>query len=157
MQLKKSKKGFTLVELVIVIAVIAILAAVLVPTFVGVSRNAKKSAAMQEATTARTVVLAGFGSENISLANGWIKSGDYWFALDAAGALDTEAKDAPTEMATCYQVNFDDAAFSDLKGSEIKFYLSAAPDNDGRATKGALAIDGKFTPATGGGTAQLTV
>lgn len=145
MQLKKSKKGFTLVELVIVIAVIAILAAVLVPTFVGVSRNAKKSAAMQEATTARTVVLAGFGSEDISLANGWIKSGDYWFALDAAGALDTEAKDAPTAMVTCYQVNFANEAFSDLKDSGIQFYLSAAPDSDDRATKGALNEQGEFT------------
>ena len=33
MFMHKSKKGFTIVELVIVIAVIAILAAVLIPTF----------------------------------------------------------------------------------------------------------------------------
>ncbi len=44
---KSSKKGFTLVELVIVIAVIAILAAVLIPTFAGVQENAKQSAALQ--------------------------------------------------------------------------------------------------------------
>ena len=42
------KKGFTIVELVIVIAVIAILAGVLIPVFSGVITNANKSAAMQE-------------------------------------------------------------------------------------------------------------
>lgn len=45
----KNKKGFTLVELVIVIAVIAILAAVLIPTFSNVIEKANESAAQQEA------------------------------------------------------------------------------------------------------------
>ncbi|MCR5694353.1 MAG: type II secretion system GspH family protein [Clostridia bacterium] len=45
----KNKKGFTIVELVIVIAVIAILAAVLIPTFSGVVANANASAALQTA------------------------------------------------------------------------------------------------------------
>ncbi len=47
--IKKFKKGFTITELVIVIAVIAILAAVLIPTFANVINNANESAAMQEA------------------------------------------------------------------------------------------------------------
>ena len=45
---KKNRKGFTIVELVIVIAVIAILATVLVPTFGNVIGNAKASALIQE-------------------------------------------------------------------------------------------------------------
>lgn len=51
---KLNKKGFTIVELSIVIAVIAILSAVLVPTFSGVIKNAKNSAAIQEARNAYT-------------------------------------------------------------------------------------------------------
>lgn len=47
--LKKMKKAFTITELVIVIAVIAILAAVLIPTFTTVVNKANESAAMQEA------------------------------------------------------------------------------------------------------------
>ncbi len=50
--MRKFKKGFTIIELVIVIAVIAILAAVLIPTFSGVVRRAKESAALQESTAA---------------------------------------------------------------------------------------------------------
>ncbi len=43
MKRKSNKKGFTIVELVIVIAVIAILSAVMIPTFVGIVRKANLS------------------------------------------------------------------------------------------------------------------
>lgn len=46
---KMNKKGFTIVELVIVIAVIAILAAVMIPTFTGIVDKANQSAVLQEA------------------------------------------------------------------------------------------------------------
>lgn len=46
---KMNKKGFTIVELTTVIAVIAILAAVLIPTFSGIVKKANQSAAQQEA------------------------------------------------------------------------------------------------------------
>ena len=45
----RDRKGFTIVELVIVIAVIAILAAVLIPTFSNVISKANESASLQEA------------------------------------------------------------------------------------------------------------
>ena len=45
--MKKFKKGFTIVELVIVIAVIAILAAVLIPTFSSIVHNARVSSDKQ--------------------------------------------------------------------------------------------------------------
>lgn len=47
-----NKKGFTIVELVIVIAVIAILAAVLIPNLSNLVTKANKSAATQEAKAA---------------------------------------------------------------------------------------------------------
>ena len=46
---RNNKKGFTIVELVIVIAVIAILAGVLIPTFAGIIKKANISKAQQEA------------------------------------------------------------------------------------------------------------
>lgn len=54
----KNKKGFTIVELVIVIAVIAILAAVLIPTFSGVIQKATESSAQQQAASAEKIALA---------------------------------------------------------------------------------------------------
>ena len=55
---RNNKKGFTIVELVIVIAVIAILAGVLIPTFAGIVSKANKSSIEQETRAALTVILA---------------------------------------------------------------------------------------------------
>ena len=51
---KKAKKGFTLVELVVVIAVIAILAGVSVGAYFGITESAKNSQAQQEGKAAHT-------------------------------------------------------------------------------------------------------
>ncbi|MBR2938103.1 MAG: type II secretion system protein [Oscillospiraceae bacterium] len=53
----KNRKGFTITELVIVIAVIAILAAVLIPTFSGVINKANSSAVTQETRAAVNALL----------------------------------------------------------------------------------------------------
>ena len=56
--MKNNRKGFTTVELVIVIAVIAILAAVLIPTFSNLITKANESAALQEVKAAYNVYLS---------------------------------------------------------------------------------------------------
>ena len=55
---KTNKKGFTIVELVIVIAVVAILAAVLIPTFVSVTKKANESNDVQAARNMNTFLAA---------------------------------------------------------------------------------------------------
>lgn len=55
---KMNKKGFTIVELVIVITVIAILSAVMIPTFTGIVKRAKDSAVLQNAKNAYTEYLS---------------------------------------------------------------------------------------------------
>ena len=52
MKKTNTKKGFTIIELVIVIAVIGILAAVLIPTFSNVIEKANIAAAQEEAKNA---------------------------------------------------------------------------------------------------------
>ena len=55
---KMNKKGFTIVELVIVIAVIGILAAVLIPTFSSVIEKANANSALQAARNEYTLYVA---------------------------------------------------------------------------------------------------
>jgi len=87
---KSNKKGFTIVELVIVIAVIAILASVLIPTFASVVEKANESAAVQELKSAYTVALAE------AIADGVIKTGGekvYIVGADAYSEPATEPTD----------------------------------------------------------------
>ena len=66
------KKGFTIVELVIVIAVIGILSAVLIPTFSNVTKNAKKAALDQE--------LKGIVTTITQVEGGDLTEADYYFS-----------------------------------------------------------------------------
>ena len=81
---KMNRKGFTIVELVIVIAVIAILAGVLIPTFSGITTRAQESARIQETRNAMMEYLA-------EQDDGTIKKNTkfYYFEKDiAAGEMD---------------------------------------------------------------------
>ena len=76
---KSNRKGFTIVELVIVIAVIAILAAVLIPTFTNLIKKANESSDMQAVRQMNTILAA----ENAFL--GGITINDAVKALEEAG------------------------------------------------------------------------
>ena len=71
--MKMNKKGFTIVELVIVIAVIAILAGVMIPTFGGVIDSAKESAAAQKAANVHKAVV---------IADPTMANTDYYIQID---------------------------------------------------------------------------
>ena len=73
---RNNKKGFTIVELVIVIAVIAILAGVLIPTFSGIVEKANESAAVQEAKTIMTNYTA-----SIDYADGETPATTYYISV----------------------------------------------------------------------------
>lgn len=94
---KTNKKGFTIVELVIVIAVIAILSAVLIPTFAGVTTNAKKSAALQEARNAYTEEVA---EDAASLGGDFIYVSANGYAYAIVDGNFVEENNAPK----CYEV-----------------------------------------------------
>lgn len=84
----KNRKGFTIVELVIVIAVIAILAAVLIPTFTTVTRNAKINAAMQTATNTMKSLSGNTTTGSLDDGTMFAVNDDndtemeYWFAIE---------------------------------------------------------------------------
>lgn len=90
----KNKKGFTIVELVIVIAVIAILAAVLIPTFSNIVGRANEAAAQADAKNLWTQYCVDVTENNGSYAkfNGYIEiDKKYYFSIEN-GQLDTEVK-----------------------------------------------------------------
>ena len=77
-----SNAGFTLVELVVVIAVLAILSAVAIPAFTGVIRKARQSAALAFADNVLKTALV-FQFENNRWPNSWAELAQNSSAVDA--------------------------------------------------------------------------
>lgn len=119
---KTNKKGFTIVELVIVIAVIAILAAVLIPTFSGVVARANQSAAQQLALTAVKSSL--LMTNTASLPNGTFilinssktstKDPDYGFKYNG-----NELETNPVNLIDSNTKKFDSSFLNNAKGYSI--------------------------------------
>ena len=81
MQRDHSRRAFTVVELVIVIAVIAVLAAVLIPTFGNVINKAKDNRALQEAKNAHTQYFIDHATEGEIAEYMFYDADDRWVAL----------------------------------------------------------------------------
>ena len=65
------KKGFTIIELVIVIAIIGILSAVLIPNFSGVLSNASDTAKAANISTMNKIAKSALGDNEISMLKGY--------------------------------------------------------------------------------------
>lgn len=79
--MKKNNKGFSLVELIIVIAIMAVLIGLLAPQYLRFVEKSKKSSDITNAQSLATAY-------NVAFADGKITSGTYG---GAAGASDTTA------------------------------------------------------------------
>jgi type IV pilus assembly protein PilA len=112
---KNNRKGFTIVELVIVIAVIAILAGVLIPTFSGIITKAQESAEVQKVSAAYKEAYA------LELAEGkgeftTAKTetvGDYTFTWTVD--TDNEITAVDVTGSTGFTVTYSDGAFTAVK------------------------------------------
>ena len=84
--MKMKRKGFTVVELVIVIAVIAILAAVLIPTFSGIINRSRRSNALQEVNAAYKIAYNAVYDDGKITANEGIGVAGIEFIFEENGA-----------------------------------------------------------------------
>lgn len=103
---KKKRKGFTLIELIIVLAVMAIIAAIAIPNFAAVTTNAKKKADIQSCETIKRVSLT-------LVAQGDMPDGEYTLTPTTHALAGKEG-----EAATATASNKLDSYFKDVKAPE---------------------------------------
>ena len=147
----KLKKGFTLVELVIVIAVIAILSAVLIPTFGNVIQNANDSAAFSTASNALTQYTTAMASNHQStdLPDGYVVvlKENKVFKSSTDGVTDITADDV------AYTFKFEHGAlvqYSDGKSAKFTYPTTGIVSLTG--TYADTLTDGKFVSDTSSAT-----
>lgn len=128
-----NKKGFTIVELVIVIAVIGILAGVLIPTFSNVTKQANETAAMEEAKNSLTAVLSA-SKGSIASDSKFVVDGKYVFTYKD-GSLQTVSDATGTTANGNYVMYLNDKLVT-LDGTNS--YATALKDGTKKAVVSAL-------------------
>ena len=136
---KLNKKGFTIVELVIVIAVIAILSAVLIPTFSGVVGEANKTAVVADAKA----VYQQYMTANITdyEANAIYSDKGYYVVIKDANVFETTGENKTSTFASqdeamkaAFGNDYDTTYETKLAGDNYKglsLVTKKAPANNG--------------------------
>lgn len=132
---KKNKKGFTLVELIVVLVIIAILAAVLIPTVSGYIKRANKTADQSACKTSYTAFQAAVTD----------KVGE---AGDTTGlnyaAVSASAAEYGAEIDKC-KVKIEDGAVTELQYNGSHFLVTYKVGSDGKVTYTYADTDSRFS------------
>ncbi|MEG0823657.1 MAG: type II secretion system protein [Erysipelotrichaceae bacterium] len=120
----KNKSGFTLIELIVVIAILGVLALILVPNFMGYLQDAKKTTATSNARAAYSIATAECAKGQTSTAG----------STTAAKIKDVVDNDYPSAKVVCN----DDAKCTVITSVEVTSSGITAT-----ATKGAVTVNGE--------------
>ncbi|MDE6519882.1 MAG: type II secretion system GspH family protein [Ruminococcus sp.] len=139
--MKTTKKGFTLIELIVVIAIIGVLAAILVPTMLGYVRKSKLSSANTTASSVYKAInsaLTELDEEGIDIGEDlYIKyNGTAWSTEDTSGKLSGNL--GATKKFDTKVANF----FADI--TKVKEGVQAVTANGGCVAV-AIASDSTYT------------
>jgi prepilin-type N-terminal cleavage/methylation domain-containing protein len=118
----KKDEGFSLIELLVVVIIIGILAAIAIPIYIGVQNSAKDSAAQADLANAKTAVVAYYTNE-----------GSYPAAINSATLSDYGYSSASVSDGTAGADSITSFCLEATSGSGTVFSIT----QDSSATAGA--------------------
>ncbi len=129
----KKKKGFTLIELIIVLAVMAIIALIAIPNFAAVRNNSKVKADKQSCETIERTVLMLVSDETIK------GDGTITLKFGTDGKLDSEKTEVDKDITDSKDAAANDVITEALK--EVKAPQSKVEGKDAKATIYTITIN----------------
>ena len=124
---KKKNKGFSLVELIIVIAIMAILAGVLAPQFIKYIDNSKKSSDIQNAQMIASAVSAQVSEDAVKGYTSFANGSEITYGTGTSDKISYQKVNATTSMKT-------------VVGGEVSAKLDKSKDFYVRVDKDANVI-----------------
>jgi len=120
---KKNKKGFSLVELIVVLVIMAILVAALVPSLIGYIRQARQSTAKDEAAAivqaTQTIVSSAYADVSSTYNNA--SGDDYSFSTFDGNVTDNDLEMIVKELAEVNGGSINAIILDDGRVSEIDY------------------------------------